>query len=111
MKKIGINLNKIDMYIDNDKEIEVRIETKEKFINIIINILFKDYNISSKRKIAFKILKNLKKLKCKEIDFSEKCITNKYFHNLQEFFMISGKFFDISIEDVKIKIKSMFESI
>lgn len=55
-------------------------------------------------------LKYLKKLKCKEIDFSEKAITNKYFYNLQEFFMVSAKF-DCSLEDVKNKIENMFNSI
>lgn len=110
MKKLGIVLNKVDMYINNDKGIEVKIETEKTYVKVFINILYSSHNISSKRKIAIRILKYLKKLKCKEIDFSEKAITNKYFYNLQEFFMVSAKF-DCSLEDVKNKIENMFNSI
>lgn len=110
MKKLGIVLNKVDMYISNDKEIEVKIETEKTYVKVFINILYSDYNISPKRKIAIRILKYLKKLKCKEIDFSEKAIINKYFYNLQEFFMVSAKF-NCSLEDVKNKIENMFNFI
>lgn len=111
MKKLGIVLNKVDMYISNDKEIEVKIETEKNLcVKVSINILYGSHNISPKRKIAIRILKYLKKLKGKEIDFSEKAVTNKYFYNLQEFFMVSAKF-DCSLEDVKNKIENMFNSI
>ena len=44
MKKLGIVLNKVDMYISNDKEIEVKIETeKNRALAIACAIIFIEF--------------------------------------------------------------------